>query len=289
MGPLRQLNQDGANPNRHLIDIGRNIPEHYKGYQGPVIHVIDDSPQDIDWGWGLPIAKGPATVRMRGEAAIILSPQAFEQLFAYAGVTKREISCLGTITRIDRFVFRIGKFYLIEQESGHANTEMKQEGIGKLVEKLLLNGKKEEATSIKCWAHSHPGMKTFWSQTDVNTIEELTTDYLVSVVVSDNFQILGRVDTGGDFSVTIDNIPIYVEHKFPTETEMKKYEDEVKEKVKYSVAVTTYYHHGINEKVDLRDDNFGNKNIECSICKGEHSTSCCPTLANGRNDDWFGM
>ena len=69
--------------------------------------------------------------------------------------------------------------------------------VGKLVEKLMSDGKQEEARSIRAWAHSHPGMKCFWSQTDDATCRRLVSDYLVSIVVSSGYEVRCRIDLGG--------------------------------------------------------------------------------------------
>lgn len=42
-----------------------------------------------------------------------------------------------------------------------------------LMEDLLKKGQTQEARSIECWAHSHPGMGVFWSKTDDTTCNPL--------------------------------------------------------------------------------------------------------------------
>jgi len=87
--------------------------------------------------------------------AVILSRQAFEQLFGYAYGTTTEISCLGTVKH-EGERFRIERFYLVPQLGSLGHTELDQEAVAALVEELLAQGKAEEARSITCWAHSHP-------------------------------------------------------------------------------------------------------------------------------------
>ena len=117
------------------------------------------------------------------DIAVVLSKDAFAQLFGYAYATSQEISCLGVVNR-EGSIFRIERFYLVEQEGNGAHTEIKPESLAKLVERLMSEGKRDEATSIKTWAHSHPGMKCFWSRTDDATCRRLVSDCLVSIVVS---------------------------------------------------------------------------------------------------------
>lgn len=68
--------------------------------------------------------------------AVILSREAFEQLFGYAYSTTTEISCLGTV-RQEGERFRIERFYLVPQSSSVGHTELDQEAVAALVENLL--------------------------------------------------------------------------------------------------------------------------------------------------------
>jgi hypothetical protein len=129
-------------------------------------------------------------------------------------------------------LFLVERFYLVEQASSAAHTEMEPEAVGRLVEGLLAEGKAEEARAIKCWAHSHPGMKCFWSGTDEKTCRRLVTDYLVSLVVAEGLELCCRLDVGGDLPFTVDGVPVYLGYDFPSEKEMEAYAGEVQAKVK---------------------------------------------------------
>lgn len=91
------------------------------------------------------------------DLALILSREAFEQLFGYAYSTTREVCCLGTV-RQEGQRFRIERFYLVPQSGSLGHTELDQEAVAALVEELLAQGKREEAHSLRCWAHSCPAM-----------------------------------------------------------------------------------------------------------------------------------
>ena len=87
--------------------------------------------------------------------AVVLSPEAFEQLFGYAYSTTSEICCLGTV-RQEEGRFRIERFYLVPQSGSIGHTELDQGAVAALAEELLPQAKGKEAHSLKWWAHSHP-------------------------------------------------------------------------------------------------------------------------------------
>lgn len=119
---------------------------------------------------------------------VMLSTKAFSQLFAYAYATDLEVSLLGIVER-EKSLFTVREFHLVEQSGAYSHTELEPSAVGELVERLMSDGRSEDATKIRCWAHSHPGMDVFWSQTDDNTSRLLCADWLLSIVVSDGFRI----------------------------------------------------------------------------------------------------
>jgi hypothetical protein len=161
---------------------------------------------------------------------VILTPDAFQQLFAYAYATASEISCIGAIRR-EGNTFTVERFHLVKQEGGMAHTEMDPHALGELMEELLAQGQAQEARSLKCRAHSHPGMGVFWSKTDDTTCRLLASEYLISLVVSDGFVIRARIDTATPLGITVDNVPVLCQ--VPADkAKIGQYEKEVAEKAK---------------------------------------------------------
>jgi len=179
------------------------------------------------WPRGLTFSdRKQVAISIATDLAVMLSQKAFGQLFGWACSTSREISCLGAIRRHGN-LFIVEEFYLVKQSGSAAATELDQEAIAKLMEELLAAGKQEQLGSIKCWAHSHPGMGVFWSATDEETCNLLVSDYLVSIVVSDGFAVKCRIDTTQPVPMTIDNVPVL--YDLPQDQELKgKYAEEVK-------------------------------------------------------------
>ena len=187
-------------------------------------------PEGASWPRGLRLQPiKPVTCSVPEGLAIILSREAFGQLFGWAYSTSTEISCLGTVKQ-EGERFRVERFYLVPQSGSAGHTELDEDAVAELVEELLAQGKGEEARSLKCWAHSHPGMDVFWSRTDEKTCRLLVSDFLVSLVVSDDFTIRARLDLGSPIPLTIDHVPVFVDMAAETKA-LEKYAAEVKEKV----------------------------------------------------------
>ena len=185
---------------------------------------------------GLPLSKTEKlTCFLPDGLKVILTQEAFEQLFGYGYATRSEISCLGIVRR-EGNSFIIERFHLVKQEGGAAHTEMEPSAIAEMMEQLLGQGKSEEARAIKCWAHSHPGMGVFWSKTDDSTCALLASDYLVSLVISDDYAIRCRIDTRQPFPFTVDQVPVFCEVR-TDQAKLDQYAKEVAEKVKESFGL----------------------------------------------------
>ena len=238
------------------------------------------------WGVGLPVSQQNPKCQLRCEVAVVLSQQAFGQLFAYAHLADGEMSCLGVVRREAPGLFLVQKFYLVEQSSSSAHTEMEPEAVGKLVEGLLAEGKAAEARAIKCWAHSHPGMKCFWSGTDEKTCAHLVTDYLISLVVADGWELLCRLDVGGDLPFTVNGVPVYVDYDFPSEKEMEAYAQEVQAKVKPAVRNLEALLGGLTP-ISL-EELGGDRGVHIYPCAEEEASGCHPRpYVEYWEEDWF--
>lgn len=194
----------------------------------PALPLIEET---LPWPLGLSLSKSEKlSCFLPDGLKVILRQEAFEQLFGYAYATRREISCLGIVRR-EGNAFIVERFHLLRQEGGAAHTEMEPAAIAEMVEQLLGQGKAEEARAIKCWAHSHPGMGVFWSKTDDTTCTLLASDYLVSLVVSDDYAVRCRIDTRQPFPFTVDQVPVFCEIRTDS-ANREQYAREVAEKVK---------------------------------------------------------
>ena len=223
------------------------------------------------WPMGVRISKEKKLeCAVPDDLAVVLSQEAFHQLFGYAYATASEICCLGTVKQ-EGPVFKIEKFYLVDQKGSCAHTELDQAAVGLLVEKLLSEGRAEEARSMKVWAHSHPGMDVFWSHTDDETCRNLVTDYLVSLVVSNDFAIRARIDLVGPVPFTIDNVPVLYETPVD-QAALEEYAEEVKEKLKREPSLFLV---GKHEEVEGQRVLFEDY---CEACGNWHEEGKCPVV-----------
>ena len=79
--------------------------------------------------------------RLPEEPGGVLTREAFSQLFGWACSTHLEICCLGSVRR-EGATFIVEQFYLLEQASGGASTELEEEALSSFISKLLAEGKR---------------------------------------------------------------------------------------------------------------------------------------------------
>lgn len=230
-----------------------------------------------NWPTGLIISKNENMgVSVAEDLSVVLTKNAFEQLFGWAYSTSREISCLGSVYR-DGNRFLIERFYLLKQSGSSASTELDQSAVATLLEQLITEGKKEDAGHIKCWAHSHPNMEPFWSKVDDDTCRLLVSDYLISIVVGNNFAICCRIDIAAPVPIALDSIPVI--YQIPKDNlPMDKYAEEVRSTVTEKVF-------SFSKAVD-RQDGVEDKLVPetyCGYCGNWHAEDECPL---GAPENW---
>lgn len=222
------------------------------------------------WPTGLIISgKEAISVSVAEDLSVILTKNAFEQLFGWAYSTSREISCLGSVKQ-DGNRFIIEQFYLLKQSGSSVGTELDQTSMAELMERLIAEGKREEAGRIKCWAHSHPNMDAFWSNIDDDTCRLLVNDYLVSIVVGNNFAIRCRLDIAVPVQVVFDNLPVLYEVP-KDDLQLAKYAQEVRATVSEKVLTFT--------KTGQQAGKVQDKSLPiayCDYCGYCHAEGDCP-------------
>ena len=225
------------------------------------------------WPLGLRVSgQVKMTCSVPHDLAVVLAPQAFTQLFGYAYSTGLEISCLGIVRR-DGALFQIERFCLVKQHSSTGHTELDQEAVAAVVEELRKEGKADELTALKCWAHSHPNLGLFWSKTDDDTCARLVSDWLVSLVVSNDFAIRCRIDVGGTIPFTIDQVPVFVEAAAEKDL-LARVRRQVQELVSEGLEVIQAATSASPAQASARVDEY------CEVCGRWHGRNECPF------DDW---
>ncbi|MCK4346044.1 MAG: hypothetical protein KAX05_12230, partial [Bacteroidales bacterium] len=211
----------------------------------------------------------PIRVSIAEDLAVILTKDAFEQLFGWAYSVSCEISCLGSVHREGNRFF-IEKFYLLKQAGSFGGTVIDQDAIAEFMEQLITESKGNEAQRIKCWAHSHPNMDVFWSMTDETTCRQLVNDYLISIVVSNNFVIRCRIDITTPVPVTFDNVPVFY-HIPKDKLLMEQYAEQVRSTVSESALSFVR-----KQEVQTQQQEEYMPEFPCEYCGGWHDKSECP-------------
>jgi len=220
---------------------------------------------------GIPIqAEGKLCMSLPSDLQVILSGEAFTQLFAYTYATNLEVSCLGSVVQ-ERNAFRITRFHLLPQIGSVAHTELAPNAVAELIEKLIGEGKAADAHSIRAWAHSHPNMSLFWSQTDEETCRTLVSDYLISLVVGQGFSVRCRIDLRGPIPLTLDHVPVLYEAKID-EALIAACKEEVRTKLAPEPLLRMLSEYPLNGAPTGESE----VRTRCDLCGGIHVNEVCP-------------
>lgn len=133
-----------------------------------------------------------------------------------------EVSCLGLIDEVKDdgriTALLVSEIYLLDQTISGADVELEDKAVADLMIQLATEGK--DTSRLKCWIHSHAGMKTFWSSTDEECCSMLANDsYSVSIVTNLRGDLLTRLDFYKPFRLTLDGVSTRVHYTCSKELE----------------------------------------------------------------------
>ena len=153
-----------------------------------------------------------------------------------------EVSCLGLIDEIkdnDRIIALIvSEIYLLEQTVSGGDTELDDKAVANLMIQLAADG--IDTSRLRCWIHSHAGMKTFWSSTDEECCSQLANNsYSVSIVTNLRGNLLTRIDIYNPFRVTLNKVPTQIHCACSKELE-ELYTAEFEAKVKRWTKISKF-------------------------------------------------
>ncbi len=165
---------------------------------------------------------------------ILIPVEYYQKLRAYVTSLRYEISGLGKILKnAAGNEFLIEDLRIFRQVVSPGNTILDKRALGRFYDDLVKEG--EDMTKWRLWWHSHGNDNTFWSTTDIQTIEDFNTEqemenYILSIVTNISGKMLSRIDVFEPARVTVENLD------FEIVFDNKKIEDEafaeVVEKVK---------------------------------------------------------
>lgn len=162
---------------------------------------------------------------------IELTPYAREKLYHYIDLCPGEVSGMGRITYADD-VFTVHDLTIFEQTASGAHSDIEIEALARFQMEKVKAG--EDLSEWRLWFHSHAGMKTFFSGTDMATINSSTEfPWMVSLVSNHDHDYSARLDVFQPFRLHTD---LEVYEQITESAELKKeIEKEIAEKVKKPV------------------------------------------------------
>lgn len=170
---------------------------------------------------------GEVTTKTKFQA-LYIDPECRKKIQYWADAATGEVSGLGLIDNEDgKMVVR--EVYILEQECTGSDTELDPEAISKLMMEILQADK--DPAKLKFWWHSHVNMGCFWSGTDDECAETLSSEFAFSTVVNKKGESKTRLDLYEPFRITVDNIRL-LEITSEDENLKKQCEQDVKDKVK---------------------------------------------------------
>ena len=168
---------------------------------------------------------------------VYITPQCHAEIMHYVHKSNVEISGLGRIQKNSTGDMVVTKVYLLEQENGPATTDIDKDAVAK-----LMFESREDPGFLNFWWHSHVNMGTFWSGTDMSTIEEFGKNgFLLATVFNKKGEFRTAYYQGAtDFlpSVFVDQIEtsfMYLPTQEQLESWNKEFETKAREK-KYEPA-----------------------------------------------------
>lgn len=168
---------------------------------------------------------------------LFIKPDLYTKILWYVDNCENEISGLCDVEwNPGRGVFELNEVYLVKQEVSSTSTELDADALAELYFNLTKSGK---TTMPRLWWHSHAKMGVFWSQTDLDTMQELKNDsYTIALEFNHAHQMLCRLLIWHPFPVVIDDVKVMID--LATDTDTLELEAEMKAKVSESSVVTHY-------------------------------------------------
>lgn len=160
---------------------------------------------------------------------ITMKDQVYRKILAYADLCSNEISALGSV-QIENNKIMIDDIHLFEQIVSGASTVMSQKDISQFLCDYIKNGK--DPSALKFWWHSHVHMQAFWSGTDTDTINNFSSDWMISMVSNKQGDFKIRLDMFKPFRASFEDLPLTIEYD-------RSYNEEVKNEI--DSKVKSYY------------------------------------------------
>jgi len=171
---------------------------------------------------------------------IKFTEDAYDKMMAYTLSTNNEIGGLGKTELYDDYVL-VTEVIILEQEVTKTTTKITDKGMSDFYNFLIDN--EQSPSDWKLWWHSHNTMEPFFSQTDIDMIEDSDSEmdahnWMVSVVTNHREQFAAQIDIFKPVRCTISHCPVKVERR--ANPYLEEVKEEVTEKVYEKVVVNKF-------------------------------------------------
>lgn len=198
----------------------------------------------------LKLGGGDTKIELDSSIYVTMEQKILHELQSYVEHFKDEVSGCGLIEKIShkddegKFIateYRITDVYLPEkQKNSAAATEIDADTVHDLVYELLQKG--VDTSKLKLHWHSHADIKVFHSGTDEENYEDLNNgDFLISLVLNKDKDILASVHLYNGIVLDIDNVSVYVYADMNNKELDKKIKENIEkldENLKKSTAIS---------------------------------------------------
>lgn len=131
----------------------------------------------------------------------------------------REVTGIGTITRISPTELRVTEIFLPNQRSNAGYCECDEEELNGIIFNLVEDNP-ARAGDLRFRWHSHANGQCFWSETDQEDINSWPSDWVVNLVSNVKGDVLARLDMFNPFRVA--NVPLELVIDLPTSEELRE-------------------------------------------------------------------
>lgn len=139
---------------------------------------------------------------------VTIRQAAYNRMMYYVMKAPGEVSGFGKVTRVGNS-FTIEDVIVLDQKNTGASSDISQDTLYKF--KLLMKKRGLTLEGWDLWWHSHVYMATRFSQTDLDTIEEIRSErFTLSLVTNKLLEPRCRVDFYAPVRYGIDGIPLKV-------------------------------------------------------------------------------
>lgn len=181
---------------------------------------------------------------------VMMPAHVWEYLMGWCKAADSEVSGLMLVDFDEKEkALKVGNIYLPKQECDSTSTDLDDDAIALLQQKLHKEG--INLKSLRGWWHTHYNFSVFWSGKDTETISKLMSgnEWFLSIVVNHDEDFKARLDIAAPFNITIDDLDIVVTGQTEDLSKFKKDIDAQVSKKVY--AQTTHYwpgpHYGHNQ------------------------------------------